>query len=85
MAHVLLRRSVPGMRRRAQFELSTQLYACAAALRESAGVPVPPASQHMYQANLQRLQALLGPAAFEAAWTAGWDAPVLELIERLPA
>jgi predicted ATPase/DNA-binding SARP family transcriptional activator len=85
MAHVLLRRSVAGMRKRAQFELSTQLFACAAALRESTGVPVPPASQHMYQANLQRLQALLGPAAFEAAWTVGWDVPVLELIERLPA
>jgi non-specific serine/threonine protein kinase len=85
MAHVLLRRSVTGMRKRAQFELSTQLYACAAALRESAGVPVPPASQHMYQANLQRLQASLGATAFEAAWSAGWDAPVLELIEQLPA
>jgi predicted ATPase/DNA-binding SARP family transcriptional activator len=85
MAHVLMRRPVSGMGNLEMFELSTQLFACAAVLRESAGVPVPPTSQHMYQANLQRLQASLGTPAFEAAWTAGWDAPVLELIERLPA
>jgi non-specific serine/threonine protein kinase len=85
MAHVLLRRSDTGMRKRELFELSAQLFGCAAALRESTGVPVPPASQHMYQANLQRLQASLGAAAFEAAWTAGWNAPVLSLIEQLPA
>jgi non-specific serine/threonine protein kinase len=85
MAHVLMRRSVSDTCQREVFELSTQLFACAAALRESAGVPVPPTSQHMYQANLQRLQASLGAAAFEAAWIAGWDTPVLDLIERLPA
>jgi hypothetical protein len=85
MAHVLLRRSIAGTRKHPLFELSAQLFGCAAALRESTGVPVPPASQHMYQANLQRLQASLGATAFEAAWTAGWDAPVHSLIEQLPA
>jgi tetratricopeptide (TPR) repeat protein len=84
-AHVLLRRYDAGTRDLATLELSAHLFACAAALRESTGVPLPTTSQRVYQPDLQRLQILLGPAVFEATWCVGWDMPVLSLIERIPA
>jgi predicted ATPase len=83
-AHVLLRQCETGGRERMALDRSAQLFACAAALRESTGVAVHTALQRVYQADLQRLQTLLGPVAFEAAWMAGWDMPVLSLIEQIP-
>jgi len=84
-AHVLLRRYVGGTHERSLLEVSTLLFACGAALRESTGVPLPTVSQRVYQPDLQQLQALLGPALFEATWVVGWEMPVLTLIDRLPA
>ncbi|HVA89711.1 MAG TPA: hypothetical protein VNL71_07695, partial [Chloroflexota bacterium] len=45
--------------------------------------PLHTVSQQVYLPDLQQLQALLGPTVFEAAWIAGWDMPVLSLIERI--
>jgi hypothetical protein len=73
------------MRQGGVFELCTQILANAAAVREATGVPVYVAEQRIYQANLQHLQAALGASAFEAAWRAGLEVPVLSLIEKLPA
>jgi hypothetical protein len=83
MAHVLLHRSLAGMHERAIFELSTHVFACAAALRERTGVPLPATSRRVYQPDLEQLQALLGPSEFDAAWGAGRGMPVRSLSEQL--
>jgi tetratricopeptide (TPR) repeat protein len=84
MAHVLLRHGTNGRSDQVVLEFSTRLFACAAAVRENTGVPLPAVSQLVYQPDLLQLQSLLGPAVFEAAWGAGWDMPVASLIERIP-
>ncbi|MGH2346820.1 MAG: hypothetical protein ACRDG4_16460, partial [Chloroflexota bacterium] len=83
IAHVLLRWSAASGRERLVHELSTHLFACAAALRDSTGVPLPTVSQLVYRPDLQRLQTSLGTERFEAAWSAGWEMPVLPLVERI--
>ncbi len=82
LAHVLLRRYTKGTREQLLLEFGTRLFACAAALRESTGVPIPTVSQLVYQPDLHQLHALMGSEAFEAAWTLGWDTPVLSLLEH---
>jgi predicted ATPase/DNA-binding SARP family transcriptional activator len=82
LAHVLLRRYTKGTREQLLLEFGTRLFACAAALRESTGVPIPTVSQLVYQPDLHQLHALLGTEAFEEAWTLGWDTPVLSLLEH---
>jgi len=84
MAHVLLRRSNTDTRARITLEFSVRLFACAAAIRESTGVPLPTVSQQVYLPDLHQLQTLLGTLAFEVAWSEGWDMPVLSLLERIP-
>jgi len=64
-------------------EYSACLFACGAAIRESTGVPLPTVSQQVYLPDLHQLQTQLGAPAFEAAWSEGWDMPVLSLIERI--
>jgi non-specific serine/threonine protein kinase len=83
MAHLLLRRPASHAGDHTLLELSIQLFACAAALRESTGVPVYASNLLRLQAELQQLRDLLGPAAFEVAWVVGWDAQVLSLIEQV--
>ncbi len=83
VAHVLLSHVV-GAHDKPALKLCGHLLACAAALRESTGVPVHAADHPQYQADLQQLRALLGPKAFEAEWARGWATPPGSLIERIP-
>ncbi|HEY8284660.1 MAG TPA: BTAD domain-containing putative transcriptional regulator [Chloroflexota bacterium] len=83
MAHVFLRRHATRMGDQLMLEYSTCLFACGAAIRESTGVPLPTVSQQVYLPDLHQLQDLLGVAVFEAAWSAGWDMPVLSLIDLI--
>jgi predicted ATPase/DNA-binding CsgD family transcriptional regulator len=50
---------------------AARVLACAAALRERIGTPVPPAERPDLEASLARLRRQLTPAAFDSAWTEG--------------
>jgi non-specific serine/threonine protein kinase len=84
MARLLLRRYESDLQAWTLPRLSTELFACAAAVRESTGAKVEAGNLHMHKATLDGLRASLGTTAFEAAWGVGWDTPVLTLIERIP-
>lgn len=47
------------------------LYGAEARLRETAGLPLPPADQEEYERQMARARAALDPAAWEAAWSTG--------------
>jgi tetratricopeptide (TPR) repeat protein len=52
-------------------EQAARLFGAAAAARDAAGLPLPPAGRDWYDRALVEVQARLGEAAFREAWTAG--------------
>lgn len=62
--------------------LAVQVLACAQALRESIGTPVPPAEAPDLEALLSRLRRQLSPSGFESAWAQGRAQETREMIAR---
>ena len=54
-----------------RYEQTTHLCAAAAALREQAQTPLPPAEREAFEQTVSRAQATLDEVAFAAEWTAG--------------
>ncbi len=61
-------------------EQAAQLFGAAAAARDAAGLPLPPAGRDWYDRAVAELQARLGEATFRAAWAAGRALPLSQAI-----
>ncbi|MEZ4564010.1 MAG: tetratricopeptide repeat protein [Thermomicrobiales bacterium] len=61
-------------------EQAAQLFGAAAAARDAAGLPLPPAGRDWYDRAVAEVQAHLGEAAFRAAWAAGRALPLPQAI-----
>jgi predicted ATPase/transcriptional regulator with XRE-family HTH domain len=63
-----------------QPERAARLYGAAATVRASAKVPLMPCDRQVYEQDIAALTAMLGAAAFNAAWEGGRAAPLEQLL-----
>lgn len=61
-------------------EQAARLFGAAAAARDAAGLPLPPAGRDWYDRAVAELQARLGEATLQAAWAAGRALPLSQAI-----
>jgi DNA-binding CsgD family transcriptional regulator len=61
---------------------AARLLAAAEVLREVTGSPIAPSEQPAHERAMAAVRACLGEEAFAAAWTAGRDLPLDQVVER---
>jgi hypothetical protein len=64
-------------------DAAARLYGAAAALRERAGVAIPPDDSPRYNRNVAAVRTALGEEAFSAAWEAGRSTPLERVVADL--
>ena len=61
-------------------EQAARLFGAAAAARDAAGLPLPPAGRDWYDRAVEEVQARLGEATFHLAWASGRALPLSQAI-----